>query len=177
MKKTFVLSSPALHSLIALLLSVEALSGGPVPDDFRIVAEYEKGMEEWKSWKLIISRDGHVLQETFGLGDEKKSLRLSEREICGLAGCIRKCRFFELSKRLDSDVTDHPTLILTVTMDKKTHRVEIYAPQRIKDKRDVKSFLRLWRQVLRKVRSPNRGQTADLDDIYGQGRKRGRSSY
>jgi hypothetical protein len=94
--------------------------------------------------------------------DPKKESRLSEADIKALLAKIKESDFFALKERYEYDVTDNPTLILTVTQNKKTHAVLVYAPHHLRENRDVKRFFTVWSDVLRKVPSPNPDQKPEL---------------
>jgi hypothetical protein len=133
--------------------------------DFKIVAEYRAGLSHWKWWRSTITGDGQVTQEIlFAKGTKKKS-RLSEDDLKAILAQVKEADFFALGEhyRPSPFVTDCPTLILTVTRDKKTHKVDIYAPHLLKNDKEVKRFFRVWSEVLKKAPSPNPEQKPELD--------------
>jgi hypothetical protein len=75
---------------------------------------------------------------------------------------IKEANFFALKKRYEYQVTDNPTLILKVTLDKTTHEVVVYAPDHLEKNKDVKRFFRVWSEILRKIPSPNPEQKPGL---------------
>ena len=127
-----------------------------IPPDLRIEAQYGAGYSDWKSWKVTIASDGKALQEVFSFGnDTKRGLSLTKRDLKDLLDKAKEADFFALPERYDHPVTDNPTLILKITANKKTHRVDVYAPRHQKDKKGIKRFMNVWSEVLRKVPSPN----------------------
>jgi Domain of unknown function (DUF6438) len=120
-------------------------------------------LSSWNSWKVTIRGDGQVDQEIYGLkGKSKKSSRLSQADMRTLVARIRGVRFFSIPEKYDHSVTDQATLILTVTMNKKTHKVSIYALDFVQKDDGVKGFLTVWREILKEVPSPNPKQKPDL---------------
>jgi Domain of unknown function (DUF6438) len=154
--------------VLASLLCASALLGADdkkaIPADFKIVAKYRPGYSDWKRWEYTITGDGRVAKEVFSLKaqeDTKQESKLSKDDLTELIAKVKEADFFALKKRYDHRVTDNPTLELTVTLDGKTHEVSVYAPRHLKEDKDVKRFLKVWSEVLRKVPSPNPKQTPD----------------
>jgi len=75
-----------------------------------------------------------------------------------LVKAVQDSRFYLLEERYSYEVTDNPTLILRVTMNRRSHEVMEYAPDHLKQSEEVAAFLKVWNQVLRYVPSPNPGQ-------------------
>ena len=130
----------------------------PIPSDFKIVARYVRGYSSWKSWETTITSDGKVVQEILASKDAKKRIKLAKDDMNALLALVNEANFSALKERYDYLVTDNPTLILTITMDKKTHKVSVYAPAFLEKNEEVERFLKVWSEVLRKVPSPNPGQ-------------------
>jgi hypothetical protein len=135
-----------------------------VPTDFKLVAVYLPGFSDWKGWKSTITADGKVVQEIHPGArqtenrpqrEETKNFALTDEDLKELVATVRESRFFALEKKHSVDVTDSSTLVLRVTMNGKSHEVEVYAARLLKDKPEVKRFLRIWNEVLTKVPSPN----------------------
>ena len=131
-----------------------------VPSDFKLSAEYRQGFSEWKPWKVIITADGKVLREIGTSrggkdGATQKTSVFSTKELQQLVEAVRTSQFFTLKNNYGYGVTDNPTLIVHVTMNGKSHEVEVYAPDYLKDNKEVKRFMKLWNELLRKVPSPN----------------------
>src|SRR5262249_27249677 len=101
-----------------------------VPSDFKVVAEYGAGYSTWKSWKATIGNDGKVAQEiyTFSKGEkvERKNYALSNKDLVTLWTKINESSFPSLHEEYSYLVTDDATLILTITMNGKTHSVSVY---------------------------------------------------
>ncbi len=133
-----------------------------IPADFKIVAQYGAGYSDWKSWRSTITGEGKVAQEGFGLIDTKKESKLSGNDLRALLAKIKEADYFALKERYEYEVTDNPTLILSVTMDKKTHKVVVYAPDHLEKNKEVQRFFKVWSDVLRKVPSPNPEQKPEL---------------
>jgi hypothetical protein len=134
----------------------------PIPRDLKIVAEYGAGYSHWKSWRYTITRDGKVAQEIYDIEDTKKVSQISNDDLKDLLAKIKEADFFALKKRYEYQVTDNPTLILKVTLDKKTHEVVVYAPGHLEKNKDVKRFFRVWSEILRIIPSPNPEQKPGL---------------
>ena len=157
---------------VYLLICLQLLLGFPilqvqvfadsntVLNDFKIVAKYKPGYSDWKPWKVTITGDGNVIQETYVFDDKDekttlKSYSLSRDDLKEIITEIKESNFMSLSKKFDYKVTDNPTLILTVTIERKTHQVIVYAPSHSKQNNEVKRFLDVWNKVLKKVPPPN----------------------
>jgi hypothetical protein len=136
-----------------------------IPADFKVVARYQPGLSSWHGWQDSIMADGKAAQVTTpgrntGGKPTEKELNLSKDEIASLLAKVKESGFYGLREQYRASVTDLPTLILEVTLDKKTQKVEVYG-RRMSDKDDqeaVERFLQVWSEVLRKVPSPNPAQ-------------------
>jgi hypothetical protein len=141
---------------VFLLVGPSALAEKqPVPSDFKIVAEYGAGYSVRASWKCTIAADGKIAQEIYDLEHTKKESRLTEADLGALLKKIQEADFFSLKKKYDVSVEDNPTLVLNIILNGKSHEVVVYAPDHQKKNKEVRRFLRLWSQILRKVPSPN----------------------
>jgi hypothetical protein len=141
-------------SALALILPLEEPK---IPRDFRVVAEYGRGYSDWSSWETVIDKNGRVIQVDQS-NDIKKEIVLSQKELGDILKAVKTHHFFDLKESYSCDVSDNPCLILTITLDGRTHKVQVYAPaHQLKDK-DVKRFFEVWYEVLAKVPSPNRAQ-------------------
>jgi hypothetical protein len=138
-----------------------------VPADFKLEAEYLPGFSSSRGWKSTITADGKVLQEIHPGArqtesrpqrEETKNFTLPNEDLKELVATVRESRFHTLAENYSFEVTDQPTLILSVTMNGKSHQVKVYAASYLKDKAEVKGFLRTWNEVLKKVPSPNAEQ-------------------
>jgi hypothetical protein len=131
-----------------------------IPGDFEIVAEYYPGYSKWQRWITTITADGNVVQEPWG--SKKNESRLNEKDLRDLLEKVKEANFFSLKPRYAANATDCSTLLLTVTRDKKTHKVAVYGPDFLKNDKEVRRFLPVWTELLRKVASPNPEQKAEL---------------
>jgi hypothetical protein len=139
-----------------------------IPDDFKIVAEYSAGYSIWHPWTATITADGKVEQKIFDYpkSSEKKS-KLSKDDMNDLQAMIKEAEFSGLKASYGAfGVTDQESMTLKITADKKTHRVYLYGyslhkdnkDTKDKDKDDMERFVKVWREVLKKVPSPNADQ-------------------
>jgi hypothetical protein len=94
--------------------------------------------------------------------DTTKASELSKDESRDLLAKIKEADFFALKERYEHNVTDNPTLILKVTLDKKSHEVVVYAPGHVEKNKEVKRFFKVWSEVLKKIPSPNPDQKPEL---------------
>jgi Domain of unknown function (DUF6438) len=165
------LKTIAVLGLVASVFAVASATGSPgAPDDFKIVARYGPGFSNWLRWQYTITADGKVAQDIGpggrGGGERsEKQTTLSKDDIEALFAKVKGAEFFNLKEQYKGKVTDHPTLALEVTMDKKTHQVLVYGYQHLKEKEDqnaVDRFLGVWSEVIRKVPAPNPDQTPEL---------------
>jgi len=156
---------PCLLFLVSLLLpsTGTAAESERIPGDFKLYAEFFPGFSDWKAWKVTVTADGKVLQQTTAAwgGDgtvSEKTIRLTEMEVEELLASVRDSKFFKLNKRYAYAVTDESTLTLRVTMNGNLQEVQVYAPSHLKDNEEVKRFLKVWNEILRKVPAPNAQQ-------------------
>jgi hypothetical protein len=134
----------------------------PIPDDFKIVATSYGEFTAWKPWLTTITAEGKVSQKTsVGLKSTEKESKLSPADLRDLLDQVEKAEFSKLKKDYKYSISDAHHLILEITADKKTHKVEVYAFDRVKEKEDVDRFLKVFREVLKKVPSPNEEETPD----------------
>ena len=145
-----------LVGVFLLVGSIALAEKQPVPSDFKIVAEYGAGYSGVRaSWKCTIAADGKVTQEISDLENTKKQSSLTKADLDALLKKIQEADFSSMKKRYEFPVDDNPTLILNITSNGKSHEVVVYAPDHQKKNKEVRRFLRLWSQILRKVPSPN----------------------
>jgi hypothetical protein len=157
-QKTVGLALLPLVGVFLLVGRADKAEKQPVPSDFKIVAEYGAGYSVRASWKCTIAADGKVTQEIYDLDNTKKESRLTEADLGALLKKIQEADFFSLKNKYDFSVEDNPTLVLNITLNGKSHEVVVYAPDHQKKNKEVRRFLRLWSQILRKVPSPNAEQ-------------------
>jgi hypothetical protein len=174
------------HRLIAVFgllvgFSAAAPAADPpeVPDDFRIVARYGPGYSNWLRWEYTITADGKVTQDIGpggrGGGERStKETKLSKDDIGALYSKVKEADFFKLNEQYKAKVTDQATLVLEVTMDKKTHKVLVYGYRHLREKEDqdaVDRFLSVWVEVLKKVPAPNADQKPEMYKPGDYGKK------
>jgi hypothetical protein len=123
-----------------------------------------------KIWKSTLANDGKGVQSV-GLmgrgGGEKseKSFVVSKDDLRAILSKIKDADFFLLGAKYAAKTSDQPTLALEITLNKKTHRVEVYGYGTIKDQQEQKGvdkFLEIWRAVLTAIPAPNPNQTPEL---------------
>ena len=169
--RTEILRTLSIVTSLVLLGAAEPNNKKTIPADFRIIAEYGAGYSHWESWKATVTSDGKVAQDS-GFEDAKKTLRLSKGDLEDLLARIEEVDFFALKGQYSYNVTDNPTLILTITRNKKTRKVAVYAPNHLKNNEEVKRFLRIWAEFLRKIPSPNPDQRPELyEPRNGRGKR------
>ncbi len=129
-----------------------------------MVAQFGAGNFSYKSWQSTITADGKVVQEILvGDGDAPRTIpRLSSKDLSDLMDAAGKADFFALKREHNAPVTDQSTLVLTLTRKGSTHEVYVYGPSYLSDDSQVKRFLRVWDEFLKKVPSPNPDQTPGL---------------
>ncbi|MFO0951877.1 MAG: hypothetical protein U0835_12145 [Isosphaeraceae bacterium] len=133
-----------------------------VPDDFKVSAQFYPGYSTWKAWKTTITATGEVTQGVLNDKtvefDAKRLRPLATQELADLIMKVKRNGFFRLRKRYDFPVEDNPTLVLMVSMDGQSREVAVFAPSEQMDNEEVKRFLTVWVDVLKKVPSPNPDQ-------------------
>ncbi len=173
---------PALVAAVALLVMLGSSSLSPVmaagrdaiPPDLALRAQYYPalpgapsfeipGGRRWHPWTMTLTADGRAHQESDRTvpGKRKiirKSVRVARQDVEALVAEVRRANFFFLAPEYAFAVTHHPTLVLRITMEGRSHEVTVYAPDRVKDEAEVAAFLRVWNQTLRLVPPLNPGQ-------------------
>ena len=144
----------------------------PIPSDLKIVAQFGPRYSHWDGWICTITGDGKVTKELFSHGDRvgkedgvdewKRQTKLSKKDLRVLLAKIKEADFCELRKEYSSGVIDSPSLVLTITENKRTHKVSVDDYGDLKRHHEVKRFLRVWSEILRKVSSPNPEQKPEL---------------
>ncbi len=126
------------------------------PNNLEIVAQFFPGKSDRKPWKCTITADGKVVREF--VADEEKESQLTRADLKDLLDKIEEADFFTLKKRYNSLWIDSSTIVLKITRNKKTHEVEVHAPGLQKKDEDVRRFLKIWAEILRKVPAPDAEQ-------------------
>jgi hypothetical protein len=177
-----------IHLLVFMFLALGCLSsstgiaaeGDKIPSDFRLAAEFYPSYvprraegypaptpwKPWYPWTVTITANGRALQETdVSVDDEnkliRKSFRLTRQDLAQLVRAVQDSRFYFLATEYRDNVTDNPTLILRVTMNRRSHEVLLYAPGRLKQREEVAAFLSVWNEVIKFVPPPNPAQGAE----------------
>jgi hypothetical protein len=127
-----------------------AASRDIVPRDLKIIARYGGGYSPANPWRLTITADGHVLQETWLRDDTCKTRNLSidQANLRRILAAVRKADFYSMKREYAYDISDSVNLVLSVTMDGKSHYVNVYAPRLLRENADVRRFITLWRTIL-----------------------------
>ena len=141
-------------SWVALLtpMSVSAVSQ-PVPADFRVYARFVSGdviLMEGKVWEITLTGDGSVSQKTKALAGDKSRVvkqHLATAKVLQLFDAIERYSFFGLPARYESELTDCPPLILSVTARGRSHKV-VFQPC-MRTEPSARRFERIWEAVLR----------------------------
>lgn len=154
-------SCGALVSLLSASVLVASQDKKAIPADFKLVAKYDAGYSQWKSWRSTITRDGRVRKEVLGDKRTTEEAKLSQDDLSALLAAVEAADFHALKETYEYDILDNPTLSLTVTLHGKTHDVSVYAPRFQRNGKEVRRFLDVWSEVLRKVPAPNPEQTPD----------------
>jgi hypothetical protein len=168
-----------LVSVFSLVPAASAADPPEVPEDFRIVARYGPGYSNWLQWEYMITADGKVTQDIGpggrGGGERStKETKLSKDDIGALYSKVKEADFFKLNEQYKAKVTDQATLVLEVTVDKKTHNVLVYGYRHLREKEDQDAadrFLSVWVDVLKKVPAPNADQKPELYKPGDYGKK------
>ena len=165
-RKSQVSLCPLLLATFLATAACDLAETNSVPSDFRLYAHYYPGYSNWEPWALTITPDGKAVQETYSFPDGKEqtnsvSFKLTKEDLQELVTKVHEARFFKLAKDYSYEVTDNDTLVLRVTMNKKSHEVSVYASLHLRDNDEVRRFLKIWNLVLKKVPSPNVKQKED----------------
>jgi hypothetical protein len=65
--------------------------------------------------------------------------------------------FFSLPSDMSGEASDSPTYILEITTGGRHHRVRVYAPFDVHDKKSLRRFRRVWEAVFRVIPQPDGG--------------------
>jgi hypothetical protein len=120
----------------------------------------------WVPWKLVILPDGNSILEYEEFKDGKTIKRkivkkLNVREHKAIKDVIVKSNFQSLkSHYFNSRERHRPSVEISVTQGKKTHKVYVYDPgPGENDNKEVDRFNRVWVEILGKILSPNEEQS------------------
>ncbi len=135
-----------------------------IPADFKIVARYDPGHCDLSIWHATITADGKVTHEV----PRRPEIRLSAEDMNDLLTAVKEAKFSELPQLPVPLAGFGPDLILlTVTAEGKKHEVLVHNYSEVKDgkaKDELKRFAKVWREVLKKVPTPNPSQTPENFD-------------
>ncbi len=146
----------------------------PIPSDLKIVARFYPGFSASRPWQYTITVDGKVdgaerssnrglgAAEKDGSESRDKETKLSEKDLGDLVAKVKEADFYGLREEYTYPVNDASSLVLTITQNQKTHKVLVYAYGNLTDNKEVKRFLRVWSEILRKVPSPNPWQKPEI---------------
>jgi hypothetical protein len=112
----------------------------------------------YRRWQRVTGNPDFAPREG---GATQKTFVLATNDLQQLVAAVQACEFSTLKRDYSYPVTDNPTLNLKLTLNGSSHEVDVYAPHHLKDDREVKRFLKVWNELLKKVPPPNPGQKAD----------------
>ncbi len=161
-----IVRSPTMLILASLPLAfLFACRQSPVPNDsnsggvdLKIVASRLGSESLWLLWKVTITGDGKVVKEVFDEHDgqwKKTETTLSQKDLAEIMAKVKEAEFDSLRNHYLSGGSDISRLTVAITQNKKTKQVSIEDPSLPGTHKDVKRFLRVWSEILRKVPSPN----------------------
>jgi len=153
----------------------------PDPNYLRIVAQFKAGINGLAtSWKYTITGDGKVeeeIDELYKEGTKKKQITLSKEDLADILAKFREADFQSLRKKYPFPANHTSMLRLAITQNKKTQEVVLHTPEfqsswltlantrdkeaQAQEAKEVRRFLRVWSEILRKAPSPNPEQTPE----------------
>jgi hypothetical protein len=164
-----------MSQLLPFVLPPAKASGGDndIPRDFRLEAEYYPGgnlmsPNRRRPWEVTITSDGKVSQKIYGIprprGEQKKLPTLSKSDLRDLLSKIEESSFFKLKEQYLHGTAHHHTggLRLRVSLNGRTHEANVIKgwlgdpndPAEDIEHPDIKMFMFLWDEVLKKVPPP-----------------------
>jgi hypothetical protein len=155
-----------LSAVLSLNAGLIAAEPEPVPNDFKLFAQYSPGYSTWKPWKVTVTGDGKALQQIDRARSSKEEASentstLTQKQLQNLVTVVRASQFSGLHRKYSYAVTDMSTLTLRVTMNGTSHEVTVYAASSLKNNPEVKRFMKVWNAVLTAVPAPNPEQKPD----------------
>jgi hypothetical protein len=133
--------------------------------NLKIVASHLGSESLWLLWKVTITGDGTVVKEVFDEHDgqwRKTETKLSQEDLAEIMAKVKEAEFDILRNSYISGGSDISRLTVAITENKKTKQVSIGDPSSPGTHNDVKRFLRVWSEILRKVPSPNADEKPEL---------------
>jgi hypothetical protein len=143
-----------------------ARSESTVPRDFSIVAHFSSGSidpgDSAAAWHYTLRADGKATLDVFRFpGGSRHTTRslfsLAQSELVHILAAIEKQGFFSFPTEMYGQVTDSPSYDLDITAGGRHHKVRVYAPYDVHDKRSLRRFRRVWEAVFRPVPQPDGG--------------------
>lgn len=133
--------------------------------DLKIVASHLGSESLWLLWKVTITGDGKVVKEVFVEHDgqwRKTETKLSQEDLAEIMAKVRNAEFDSLRNHYLSGGSDISRMTIAITHNKKTKQVSVEDPSLPATHKDVKRFLRVWSEILRKVPLPNEAEKPEL---------------
>ena len=138
------------------------------------------------TWKLEIAADGLLTQQIRQLDRSHpypgivstRSRHLSELQLTKIFELAEGVDFFNLPDRLEAEVTDQQSVHISVSIDGRTKKVEVYGPFFLAMRRDeapgrhVRKFVELWEEIVRHVDYPATNHLT-LEALDQAGRREG----
>jgi hypothetical protein len=133
--------------------------------DLKIVASRLGSESLWLLWKVTIAGDGKVVKEVFDEHDgqwRKTETKIPQEDVAEIMAKVKEAEFHSLRNHYLSGGSDISRLTVAITQNKKTKQVSIDDPSLPGTHKDVKRFLRVWSEILRKVPSPNEAEKPEV---------------
>jgi hypothetical protein len=133
--------------------------------DLKIVASHLGSESLWLLWKVTITGDGKVVKEVFDEHDgqwKKTETKIPQEDVAAIMAKAKEAEFDSLRDNYLSGGSDISRLTVAITENTKTKQVSIEDPSLPGTHKDVKRFLRVWSEILRKVPSPNEAEKPEL---------------
>lgn len=145
------------------LLSPQASTmAGTIPRDFRIIAERGPGGSVFgrgvaRPWAVTIDSEGGVtrlIDDARPADEAEGPVSLSAADLNDLLDAVQEADFFTLGERYQQSFHEAPALRLRVSRSGRTHEVVVYAPSFKRGNPEVRRFLKVWSEVIKKVPPP-----------------------
>ena len=144
----------------------DSTSGGGA--NLKIVPSHLGSESLWLLWKVTITGDGNVVKEVFDEHDgqwRKSETNLSQVDLAAIMAKAKEAEFDSLQDHYSSGGSDIARLTVAITEKNKTKQVSVDDPSLPGTHNDVKRFLRVWSEILKKVPSPNEPEKPELYDL------------
>lgn len=146
--------------------------GAIVDDDLELyissLARYRKELFEnkrlSKKARQKIPKEIEYLEEALQKRKNQIPEKLSRKQVSVLYATVCRAGFMQLPRRIapSSGPFDFEALELIVRAGGKRHESVLYAWEMVKDKKEAKRFLKIWRHMLELVPSPTAEETAEM---------------